>query len=66
MYESDPFTVHKLMQEETAKNKAALEASSSRSTIQPQISKEFVNAPEAKMSISLRDTVEDAIRKVCK
>ena len=68
MYESDPFAAHKAVkrrQEEAAKQKATSEASSSKPAAQPQVSKEFVNAPEVKMATSLRDTVEEAIRKVC-
>ena len=68
MYESDPFAAHKAVrrrQEEAAKQKVALEAGSSKPTAQPQVSKEFVNAPEVKMATSLRDAVEEAIRKVC-
>lgn len=68
MYESDPFAAHKVVkrrQEEAAKQKASLEASTSKPSAQSQVSKEFVNAPEVKMATSLRDTVEEAIRKVC-
>jgi len=68
MYESDPFAAHKAVkrrQEEAANRKTTLEAGSSKLTSQPQVSKEFVNAPEVKMATSLRDTVEEAIRKVC-
>ena len=69
MYESDPFAAYKAVkqrQEEAAKQKVALEASSSKSAVQPKVSKEFINAPEVKMATSLRDTVEEAIRKVCR
>ena len=69
MYESDPFAAHKAVkrrQEDAAKQKAALEAGSSKPTAKPQVSKEFINAPEVKMATSLRDTVEEAIRKVCR
>jgi len=69
MYESDPFAAHRAVkrrQEEASKQKTALEASTSKPTAQPQVSKEFINAPEVKMATSLRDTVEEAIRKVCR
>ena len=69
MYESDPFAAHKavrLRQEEAAKQKAASEAGSSNPTARSQVSKEFINAPEVKMAASLRDIVEEAIRKVCR
>lgn len=65
MYESDPFTAHRQRQEQFASKKAAFEASTSDSIIQPRVSKEFINAPEVKMAAPLRDTVEDVIRKVC-
>jgi len=67
MYESDPFAAYRAVkrrQEEAGKQKAALEATTSKSTAQPQVSKEFINAPEVKMAASLRDAVEEAIRKV--
>jgi hypothetical protein len=67
MYESDPFAAYnavKRRQEEAAKQRAASEAGTSKSAAQPQVSKEFIDAPEVKMAISLRDTVEEAIRKV--
>ena len=67
MYEPDPFTAYKAVkqrQEEAFKKKAALEASTSNPIAQPRVSKEFIDAPEVKMATSLRDTVEEAIRKV--
>lgn len=69
MYESDPFAAYRAVkrrQEEAAKQKATREAGTSTSTAQSQVSREFVNAPEVKMATSLRDTVEEAIRKVCR
>ena len=69
MYESDPFAAHKAVkhrQEEASKRKAALEAGTSKSAAHSQVSKEFVDAPEVKMASSLRDTVEEAIQKVCR
>ena len=66
MYEADPFAARKLVnerQEKAAQKKeeASRPAGSSKST---QPSPEFANAPEAKMASSLRDFVEDAVKKV--
>lgn len=64
MYESDPFAAYRAVkqrQDEAVKKKAALDAAA-----QPRVSKEFIDSPEVKMAASLRDTVEEAIRKVCR
>lgn len=66
MYDADPFSARKAVserQEKAAKKKE--EASSSNDKGQASPSPEFANAPEAKMAGSLRELVEDSIKKVC-
>jgi ATP-dependent RNA helicase DHX57 len=63
MYEADPFAARKAVserQEKAAKKKD--DASSSKG--QAGTSPEFANAPEARMASSLREIVEDSIKKV--
>lgn len=65
MYESDPFAARKAVserQEKAAKVKEETTSSDTRGT--SGTSPEFANAPEAKMASSLRDLVEDSIKKV--
>ena len=65
MYDADPFTARKAVderQEKSAKKKEeASQPSSSRGPA--QTSQEFVHCPEAKMASSLRDLVEESIKK---
>lgn len=71
MYDADPFAARKEVDERQAKvakkreeadeNRAGGSSSSSRN--QP-ISGEFAQAPEVRMASSLRDMVEDAVKKV--
>ncbi|KIP11667.1 hypothetical protein PHLGIDRAFT_27719 [Phlebiopsis gigantea 11061_1 CR5-6] len=64
MYDADPFSARKAVserQEKAAKKKE--EASSSKDKGQASPSPEFANAPEAKMAGSLRELVEDSIKK---
>ena len=66
MYDADPFAARKAVserQEKAAKKKE--EAGSSKDKGQGGSSPEFANAPEAKMAGSLREIVEDSIKKVC-
>lgn len=63
MYEADPFAARKAVaerQEKAAKKKET----SSNDKGQGGTSPEYANAPEAKMASSLRDLVEESIKKV--
>ena len=66
MYEADPFAARKSVnerQEQAAKRRE--EASDPQSSSKKvHGSPEFEHAPEAKMASSLRDFVEDAVKKV--
>ena len=68
MYEADPFAARKAVEERQAKV-AQKQAGSSQeaggASGASQQSSEFSDAPEAKMAISLRDLVEDSVKKVC-
>ncbi|KAI0640102.1 P-loop containing nucleoside triphosphate hydrolase protein [Trametes polyzona] len=65
MYDADPFAARKTVaerQEKAAKKKE--EASRGESSGRGgQVSSEYANAPEAKMATTLRDFVEDAVKK---
>lgn len=66
MYEADPFAARKAVnerQEKAAQKKE--EANRPEGHSRPiQQSSEFANAPEVKMASSLRDFIEDAVKKV--
>ncbi|EMD42249.1 hypothetical protein CERSUDRAFT_110776 [Gelatoporia subvermispora B] len=69
MYDADPFAARKAVEERQAaaakkREETTKEASSSGAGgITGSTSPEFANAPEAKMASSLRDLVEDCIKK---
>ena len=63
MYEADPFTARKTVterQEQAARKKEEVSNDKGKSGT----SNEYASAPEAKMASSLRDLVEDSIKKV--
>ncbi|TBU62530.1 P-loop containing nucleoside triphosphate hydrolase protein [Dichomitus squalens] len=65
MYEADPFAARKAVnerQEKAAQKKDEFSRPEGSSKPAPQ-SSDFANAPEAKMASSLRDFVEDAVKK---
>jgi hypothetical protein len=66
MYDADPFTARKEVDERQAKAAKKREETDGSSTSvsrgQP-VSGEFSQAPEVKMASGLRDIVEDAIKK---
>ncbi|OSD00833.1 P-loop containing nucleoside triphosphate hydrolase protein [Trametes coccinea BRFM310] len=65
MYEADPFAARKAVderQEKAAKKKEEANRAEGSHKVS-QTSSEFANAPEAKMATSLRDFVEDAVKK---
>ncbi|OCH95734.1 P-loop containing nucleoside triphosphate hydrolase protein [Obba rivulosa] len=67
MYDTDPFAARKAVEERQAaaakkRDEAPKEGGGSGSS-SSSTSPEFVNAPEAKMASSLRDLVEDCIKK---
>ena len=66
MYEADPFAARKAVTERQEKAAAKKQGEASGSRSQPGTSPEFTNAPEAKMASSLRDLVEESIKKVRK
>ncbi|KAI0778819.1 P-loop containing nucleoside triphosphate hydrolase protein [Trametes elegans] len=65
MYDADPFSARKTVterQEKAAKKKD--DVSRGEGSSKPgQVSPEYANAPEAKMATSLREFVEDAVKK---
>ena len=66
MYDADPFAARKEVQERQAKaaQKQEEKATGVRGdTHKPSISPEFAQAPEVRMSSTLRDLVEDTIKK---
>ncbi|CCL98140.1 uncharacterized protein FIBRA_00134 [Fibroporia radiculosa] len=65
MYDADPFAARKAVEERQAKaaQKAQASGREAQCSIVSQTSGEFLNAPEAKMASSLRDVVEDSIKK---
>ncbi|KZT69049.1 P-loop containing nucleoside triphosphate hydrolase protein [Daedalea quercina L-15889] len=68
MYDADPFAARKAVGERQAKAAQKREATSfegdaSGGRSVKHVSREFENAPEAKMAGSLRDVVEDSIKK---
>lgn len=66
MYDADPFAARREVDERQAKAAKKKEASNQGEGTSHSISApspEFVNAPEAKMASSLRDFVEDAVKK---
>lgn len=66
MYEADPFAARKAVNErqEKAAQKQE-EANRPEAHLRPiQQSSAFANAPEVKMASSLRDLIEDAVKKV--
>lgn len=66
MYDADPFAARKAVEERQAKAVQRREDSARGNAVEqkPQLSKEFENAPEAKMASALRDVVESAIKQV--
>lgn len=64
MYDADPFAARKAVDERQAKAAQKATSQSTRVESGGQTSSEFSNAPEAKMAGSLRDLVEDAVKKV--
>ncbi|OSX67177.1 hypothetical protein POSPLADRAFT_1128023 [Postia placenta MAD-698-R-SB12] len=66
MYEADPFAARKAVEERQTRAAEKRDASA-KGTDAPsrnaQTSREFENAPEAKMASSLRELVEDSIKK---
>ncbi|KAI9060487.1 P-loop containing nucleoside triphosphate hydrolase protein [Trametes sanguinea] len=65
MYEADPFAARKSVeerQEKAAKKKEEASRSEGSHKVS-QTSSEYAHAPEAKMATSLRDFVEDAVKK---
>lgn len=65
MYEADPFTARKAVDErqEKAAKKREEPPSGSRATV-AATSPEYAQAPEVKMASSIRETVEESIKKV--
>ncbi|KAI0931624.1 hypothetical protein AcW2_000470 [Taiwanofungus camphoratus] len=65
MYDADPFAARKAVEERQAKAVQRREDSARGNAVEqkPQLSKEFENAPEAKMASALRDVVESAIKQ---
>ena len=66
MYEADPFSARKAVQERQEKAaKRNEDASGSEIGAKPASHSppDFANVPEAKMASSLRDLVEDAVKK---
>lgn len=65
MYEADPFTARRAVNERQAKATKRKEATAAE-TNKPinQTSPEFLHAPEVKMATSLREMVERSIKKV--
>lgn len=66
MYEADPFTARKAVEDrqETAARRRDAPSSSSGTAV-ATTSPEFARAPEVKMASSVRENVEDSIKKVC-
>lgn len=65
MYDADPFTARKEVDErqaKAAKKKEEASAVGSSSRSQP-VSTEFAQSPEVRMAAGLRDMVEDAVKK---
>ena len=67
MYDADPFAARKAVDERQANAIRKKEAftGGDPSTGGKTVSREFENAPEARMAGSLRDLVESCIKKVC-
>jgi hypothetical protein len=69
MYDPDPFAAIKMVKDRQEKAAKRKEESSETGTNHAQVSSsapsEYTNAPEVKMANSLRDLVEDVIKKVC-
>ncbi|EPT05932.1 hypothetical protein FOMPIDRAFT_1026812 [Fomitopsis schrenkii] len=66
MYDDDPFAARKAVDERQAKTAQKKEDSSTGGNTSKggkTVSREFENAPEAKMAVSLRDLVESSIKK---
>ena len=67
MYEADPFAARKAVDDRQATAAAKREEASKpvhERKDRPGTSSEFANAPEVKMSTTLRDSVEQSIKKV--
>jgi hypothetical protein len=69
MYDSDPFAAAKMVKERQAKatkrKEESNETGNNKVRDSSPVSKEYMNAPEVKMSSVLRELVEEAIKKVC-
>lgn len=66
MYDADPFAARKEVgerQTKAAQKKEENVPGLQRDTHKPSISPEFTQAPEVRMSSSLRDLVEDTVKK---
>ncbi|KAI0652536.1 P-loop containing nucleoside triphosphate hydrolase protein [Trametes meyenii] len=65
MYDADPFAARRLVEDRQEKaSKKKQEANRGDGSARPgRVSSEYANASEAKMATSLRDLVEDAVKK---
>ena len=63
MYEADPFAARKAVDERQEKAVQKREQASTGAEVS-STSLEYLNAPEVKMSASVREAVEESIRKV--
>ena len=63
MYEADPFAARKAVDERQEKAVQKREQASTGAEVS-STSLEYLNAPEVKMASSLRDFIEDAVKKV--
>ena len=66
MYDTDPFAARKEVDErqaKAAKKREVDEDRGSSSRNQPAVFREFALAPEVRMASSLRDMVEEAVKK---
>ena len=64
MYENDPFAARKAVDERQKTAKMREEATSGSKSSVSATSPEFAQAPEVKMASSIRDIVEESIKKV--
>ncbi|OJA10313.1 hypothetical protein AZE42_05191 [Rhizopogon vesiculosus] len=62
MYDADPFTARRAVDERQAKAAQSRQQGSSKDSMM-QASQEFAHAPEVRMAIELRDMVEDVVKK---
>lgn len=66
MYDADPFAAQREVEERQTKAAQKREEPSPQNIAgrSPHVSTEFSRSPEVRMASSLRDTVEDAVKKV--